>query len=362
MVSVKGSALNGRSRVRMVAALLLTGAAVLAITPACVASEQPAPDPLLVLESQGSQSEAVDIVVVDLSGRELLRQSTGSTEPLSSLHQATAQVAFWRRDASGAGHELVVWNIATKALKVIATSAAPPATSPLWSVDGTELLSLHTTTPINWTPGAPFEGKAELSVATVVSGQYRMVTTEHPLIPLFADGQIVTGDSFSGDRKYVVVDPRSGRTLRELALSSAVGVLPTGSPDVVIAMRETSTPGEVTLHAVNARTGEELSRLGQFYAQPMPSWPGRSEVVFVATGELRAFDYVANSTRVVGRLEGAAYALGFDTLGRVLLAVRVTEPFSYGTFTVGDGRLTSAVRPIPLSSFGHPLGLVRIKV
>lgn len=84
--------------------------------------------------------------------------------------------------------------------------------------------------------------------------------------------------------------------------------------------------------------------------------------MFVEGGELKAFDYVTNATRVVGRLEGATYALGFDTLGRVLLAAQPMEPY-YGTFTVGDGRLTSAIRiPSDPSSFSRPLGLVRIKV
>ena len=234
---------------------------------------------------------------------------------------------------------------------------------PLWSVDGTEVVSLLTTTPLDLAPDVPFEGTAEISVATVLTGQYRTLATDRPFIPSFANGQVVGGNSLSGDKTYIVVDARSGRTLRELALSATIGVLPTVNPDVVIAMRETSTPGEVTLHALNVQTGAELSRLGQVYAQPMPSWPGRNEVVFVNAGELKAFDYVANATRVVGRFEGAIVALGFDALGKVLLAARAEEPF-YGTFTVGDGRLTSAVRLSPRdpSALGRALGLVRIKV
>ena len=336
--------------------------AVLAIALACTAPGRPLPDPLLVLEVPGSKVEAIDFVVVDLSGRELIRQTTGATDAnaLPSLHAASAQVAFWR--AADGGRELVVWNIATKALKVIATSASSPAVSPLWSVDGTEIVSLTTTIPIAWGPGATFEGKAEISVISAVTGQHRTLATDHPFIPVFADGQIVAGDSFNGDKTYTVVDARSGQTLHELALSGAVGVLPTASPDVVIAMRQTSTPGVVTLHAMNARTGAELRRLGQVYAQPAPSWPGRNEVVFVDGGELMAVDHSANSTRVVGPLEGATYALAFDPLGTVLLAARLADPPSYGIFTVVDGRLTSAIRPIPWPLLGRPMGLVRVKV
>jgi hypothetical protein len=342
------------------APLLLAIGAVLAIAPACTAAEQPVPDPLLVLEMPGSKSDAVDLVVVDLSGRELLRQSTGAAEgsALTTLHPATAQVAFWR--AAGAGHELVVWNIATKVLKVIATSATPPAVGPLWSLDGTEVVSLTTTTPISWAPGSVFDGKAEISVASV-SGQVRTLAIDHPFIPALANGTIVAGESFSGEKRYTAADVRSGRTLSEFALT-AVGILPTANPDVVIALRETSTVGEVTLHAMNARTGADLSPLGQVYAQPLRSWPGRNEVVFVDAGELKAFDYVAISTRVVGRFAGANYALGFDPLGRVLLATRLADPPVVGTFALADGRITSAMRDIPLSSFGLPLGLVRIKV
>lgn len=86
-----------------IAALLATVAVVFAITPACNALEQSAPAPVLVLESLGSKSEAVELVIVDLSGRELFRESTGATEALPSLHAASAQVAFWRRGASSSG-------------------------------------------------------------------------------------------------------------------------------------------------------------------------------------------------------------------------------------------------------------------
>jgi hypothetical protein len=92
----------------------------------------------------------------------------------------------------------------------------------------------------------------------------------------------------------------------------------------------------------------------------MPCWPGRNEIVFVAAGDLEAFDYVANSTRAVGRLDSTSAPLGFDALGNVLLAVRLTEP-GYGTVTVAEGRLTSALRPIPVAFGSRPLGLVRIK-
>jgi hypothetical protein len=63
--------------------------------------------------------------------------------------------------------------------------------------------------------------------------------------------------------------------------------------------------------------------------------------------------------RVAGRLEG--YALGFDTLGKVLLVAQPKEPV-YGTVTVADGRLTSGNQGHRLGSFGRPLGLVRIKI
>lgn len=332
----------------------------MALASACNAMEQPAPDPVLVLESPGSKSEAGELIIIDLSGRELFRQSTGTADALPSLHAASAQVAFWRGDASGAAHELVVWDIATRALKILATSAIRPAMSPLWSVDGTEVLTLHTTTSLSYAPGVAFEGKAEISVATVATGQYRTLATDRPLIPSFADGTIVAGRALADDKVYVVVDARSGRVLREVWLNS-IGVLPAANPDVLIAMLETATPGVVTFQVLNARTGVERSRLGPVYAQPMPSWPGRNEVVFVDAGELRAFDYVTNATRVVGRFDGASFALAFDPLGEVLLAARPIEPF-YGTFAVSDGRLTSAIRVPGNTSFLSPLGLVRVKL
>jgi len=76
----------------------------------------------------------------------------------------------------------------------------------------------------------------------------------------------------------------------------------------------------------------------------------------------RVFDHDANVTRVVGPLQDATFALSFDPLGTVLLAARLADPPSYGTFTVADGRLTSAIRPIPGPLLGRPMGLVRVKV
>lgn len=85
--------------------------------------------------------------------------------------------------------------------------------------------------------------------------------------------------------------------------------------------------------------------------------------MFVVAGELRAFDHTTDLMRVVGPVEGVAAALGFDDLGKVLLVVRPTDPI-YGTFSVADGRLTSAIRLVPRdpSGFGRALGLVRINV
>jgi hypothetical protein len=348
-----------RARSLIAAAFIAT--VLVAVTPACSAAEALPPDPLLVLEIPADKSDAVDLVVVDLGARELLRQSTGSTEPLPTLHAASAQVAFWRGDASGTRHELVVWNIATKALKVVATYANRPATGPLWSVDGTEIVTLTTTTSISYMPGAIFDGKAEVSVTTVATAQSRIVATDRAFMPAFANSQIVAGQSFSGDTKHIVVDAHTGQAIREVALTGAVLVLPTADPDVLIAMREIGAPGEVTRQVLNVRTGAELAQLGQDFATPMPSWPGRTEIVFVAGGDLKALDYVANSTRVVGRFEGAAAPLGFDALGKVLMAALAREPY-VGTFAITDGRIASAVRPVPLTYLSHPLGLVRIKV
>jgi hypothetical protein len=337
-------------------------AAALAIGPACTTAAPVAePDPVLVLDSPGEQSQTDDIVVVSLSGHEVLRQAMGSSNALPTLHVGSAQVAFWRPGFASTTYELVVWNIGSKSSKVIATSATPPAITPLWSAGGTEVISLLTSTSINWTPGATFDGVAEISVATVLTGQSRTLATDIPFLPSFANDQVIAGESFYGDKTYLVVDARSGRTVRRLSLSGTAGVLPTADPDVVIAVRETDTPGEATYRALNTQTGAELRLLGQMVAQPMPSWPGRNEVVFVDGGELKAFDYRANAIRVVGPFEGAVAALGFDALGTVLLAAHIPEPFQV-TFTVAGGALTSAARPVRLDPplFGRGLGLVRI--
>ncbi|MEA2662695.1 MAG: hypothetical protein QOH08_2267 [Chloroflexota bacterium] len=342
-----------------IVALLLASALVTG--PACTVAAPAAPDPLLVLNAPGAKSQPDEIVVVDLSGREVLRRSTGSSNALASLHAASAQVAFWRRADAGA-QELVVWNISSNAVKAIATAAMPPAAGPVWSVDGSAVVTLHTSTPLMFGPGATFEGTAEISVVATQSGQFRRLETAIPFVPLFANADVVAGETFSGDKRYIVVDARSGQLLRELSLTGAAAVLPTADPDVVIAMYEATPPGVVMVHVVNTQTPTAVRVFGPVNAQPMPSWPGRSEVVFVEGGDLKAFDYRANATRIVGRFDGAIVVLSFDTLGTVLLVARAGPEYA-GTFTVGANGLTSAVRPVPLdpSLGGGALGLVRIK-
>lgn len=346
----------------LASAVVLVGA--VALTAGCGGRDAPLPPPALVLESDSGKSEPVELIVLDLSGRELLRRSTGTTgQALSSLHSASAQVAFWRTGASGSGHELVVWSIATNVLKVLGTYDGSLVSSPLWSRDGTEVVSLVTSTPISYMPGATFDGKASISITTVATGRSRVLPTDRVFLPAFADGKVVSGGSLSGDMRFIAVDAQSGQLLRELRLAGAVGSLPTADPDVIVSFRETAVPGEVTLHALNAKTGSELSRLGSGFAGPMVMWPGRTEVAFVSAGDLKAYDYAKNATRVVGRLENVVAALGFDPPGKTLLAWVPTEPF-YGTFTVEGDRLTSAFKMIPRdpSMSGIALGLVRVKL
>ena len=317
----------------------------------------------LVLEDDRGKGEVIDLVVIDLSGRELVRRSTGVTDQaLSSLHSATAQVAFWRVPSAGSGHELVVWDIAVNMVKVVGTFEGSLVSSPLWSRDGAELISLLTSTPISYMPGAMYEGNGIISITTVATGVSRVLHAERLFVPVFADGKIVAGESLEADKKYTAVDAQSGRILNEFPLAGAVWSVPTSNASVVITFRETTVPGNVTLHAVDAQTGAEIAQLGAGSAGPMLAWPGRTEMAFVSAGDLRAYDHAKNVTRVVGRLETAIAVLGFDPSGRTLLAWTTTEPF-YGTFSVEGDHITSAFTMIPRDPrSGLALGLIRIKL
>ena len=344
---------------RTVVALVLT-AGLVGSASACASPDATVSPPRLVLELPGAKSTPADLVVMDLAGNELFRKSTGSAEPLSSLHAASAQIAFWR--GSGAPYELVVWNVASRGLKVIGSSPLRPTSGPLWSGDGTEVTSLQTTAPISYAPGVPLEGTAQISIATVSSATTRALETDRPFIPLFADGTVVAGTSLAGDRTYVVVDAHSGRTMHVLDTTAWAAVQPTPDRDVIIAFGESTTAGAYALYALDVRTGTELSRItGPQFVGPMPAWPGRNEIALTTDGELKAFDYKTSAVRVVGSL-GDSVAFGFDDLGQTLLVVRSREP-SFGTVTVRDVRLTSAitvVAPEP-SPAGRPLGLVRLR-
>src|SRR5256885_16041648 len=80
---------------RIVVALVLI-AGLVGSASACASSGATVSAPRVVLEVPGAKSEPVDLVVMDLAGKELFRQPTGSAEPLSSLHVASAQIAFLR--------------------------------------------------------------------------------------------------------------------------------------------------------------------------------------------------------------------------------------------------------------------------
>jgi hypothetical protein len=234
-------------------------------------------------------------------------------------------VAYWR-GAQG-GVELVVWDGVNTSVKVIASEwEISPWAAPLWTSDGTALVITLATAPSLAPPGA-FPARGRLELVSASGGPARTLAAyanAGPIIPLFADADIITGFRLGqADSTYVVLDAKTGAVRNETraARFSSFGFAAQGRMAWGLVHEfESTKPATLRVWPVDDYA-REVVRIDLMAPGIPVAWPGRTEIAFSAGGatpggpyEIRAVDYAGGSSRTAGvvGLGGTPAAFSID--------------------------------------------------
>lgn len=307
-------------------------------------------DQLLFLDSARHE-----LVVADNLGTEL-RHVNDAGIPTSrvSIDPSGRRVAYWR-EAQG-GVELVIWDGASTAVKVIASESDLSAWgAPLWTADGTAVVTTLATASSLAPPGA-FPARGRLELVSASGGPARTLATfanAGPIIPLFADADIITGFRLGQtDSNYVVLDANTGAVRKETKASgfrffgfAAQGKMAWG----LISEFESTKPATLRVWPVEDY-GREVVRVDLMAPEIPVAWPGRSEIAFSAGGptggpyEIRALDYTNGTSRTAGIVVGpGGSVLGFSNDGSALFLYQATRS-PYYLAQSSAGRLGAAAQ------------------
>lgn len=296
-----------------------------------------------------------ELVLADTSGTEV-RHITDSGVPTTlavAMDPSGRRVAYWREAQSG--FELVIWDSASPAVKVIATeSEMRPSGAPIWTADGDAIVTTVTTTPSAAAPGFPARGRLQLVSAS--GGPARTLVAfanAGPITALFADRDIVTGfRAGSTDMTYVVLDANTGAVRKETNASTfrfsgfaAQGRMAWGLIQAFESAKATLRVWPVEDYARQAArvdlTAPEI---------PLP-WPGRSEIAFSAGGstpggpyEIRALDYGSGASRTAGVVDLGGSPIRFSSDASTLLLYQATASPYFLARSTAKGTL-GAVTP-----------------
>lgn len=306
-------------------------------------------DRLLFLDSARHE-----LVVADTVGTEV-RHVADAGIPTSrlSIDPSGRRVAYWREALSGV--ELVIWDGASTSVKVIASESDFSAwAAPLWTADGTAVVTTLATAPSLAPPGA-FPARGRLEIVSASGGSARTLATyanAGPIIPLFADAEIITGFRLGQtDSSYTVLDAKTGAVRKETKASgfrffgfAAQGKMAWG----LINEFESTKPATLRVWPVDDYT-REVVRVDLMAPEIPVPWPGRSEIAFSAGGatpggpyEIRALDYATRTTRTAGVVGLGGTPLAFSSDGSALFLYQSTpSPFFLARSTGGTlGALT----------------------
>lgn len=276
-----------------------------------------------------------ELVIANNLGAELRHVADAGT-PTSrlSIDPSGGRVAYWR-DAQG-GVELVVWD-GVGPLKVIASELEITAwAAPLWTIDGTALVTTLATAPSLAPPGA-FPARGRLEVVNASGGPARTLVAyanAGPIIPLFADGDIITGFRLGQtDSTYVVLDAKTGAVRKETRADrfSSFGFAAQGRMAWgVIHEFESTQPATLRVWPVDDYA-REVVRIDLIAPGIPVAWPGRAEIAFSAGAstpggpyEIRALDYANGSLRTAGVVGLGGTPAGFSSDGSMLFMYQST--------------------------------------
>jgi hypothetical protein len=305
-------------------------------------------DQLLFLDSARHE-----LVVANSLGTEVQHVGDAGT-PTSSLSVDPSghRVAYWR-EAQG-GVELVVWDGVSTSLKVIASELElSPWGAPLWTADGTALVTTLATAPSLAPPGA-FPARGRLELVSASGGTARTLATyanAGPIIPLFADADIIAGFRLGqSDSSYVVLDTKTAIARSETRASgfrffgfAAQGRMAWG----LISEFESPKPATLRVWPVDDYA-HEVARIDLLAPGIPVAWPGRTEIAFSSGGatpggpyEIRALDYASGSSRTVGVVGLGGTPAAFSSDGSALFMYQSTAS-QYVLARSGNGTLSAA--------------------
>ena len=275
-----------------------------------------------------------ELVLADPSGNEVrhIRDAAVPTHPGLAIDPSGRRVAYWRE--APVGFELVVWDSASSAVRVIASeSELMPWAAPRWTVDGGDIVTTVATAPSAAPPGAaPARGR--MDVVNASGGGARVLVTfgnEYPLVALFADRDLVASfRSGNTNMMYVVLDAKTGNA--RSATSAASFRFFGAAVDArmawgLISEFESTRPATLRVWPVDDYA-REAARVDVAGAGIPLAWPGRSEVAFSSStpgrDEIRALDYAGGSWRTAGVVGLGGTPLGFSSDGSMVLLYQST--------------------------------------
>jgi hypothetical protein len=265
------------------------------------------------------------------------------------------RLAYWGRTSLTSGaYRLTIWDANTQQERTILTLADErPAGEVLWTADGRALIALTQTASGDRFRMIRIDAIAPAPVSNVLSE----TTAEGQITPLYADEAIVVGVSA---RSYVVLDGRTGQTVREVPLRSPRAGQFTASRsgfalELVRTFEAEAGPLRIWRVTDPSTTIASVEELG--ISTPLV-WPGRAEVVYVRGNQIYAMDLASGAKRVLASLPETPVLIGFSPAGDELV-VRVGNAFR--AFAVAGDQLQSRPNSIPVvdPSLFEPVGVGR---
>jgi hypothetical protein len=288
-------------------------------------------DQLLFLDSARHE-----LVIASTRGIEVRHVSDAGipTSP-RSVDPSGHRVAYWRESQDGV--ELVVWDGVGPSVKVIASELElSPSAAPLWTTDGTALVTTLATAPSLAPPGA-FPARGRLELVSASGGPARTLAAYEnagPIIPLSADADIITGFRLGQtDSTYVVLEAKTGAVRSEAVAArfSSFGFAARGRVAWGLVHEfESTKPATLRVWPVDDYA-REVARVDLMAPGIPVAWPGRTEIAFSAGSatpggpyEIRAFDYVSGSSRTAGVVGLGGTPAAFSSDGSALFIYQST--------------------------------------